>query len=194
MTDRDQPWISAKGFHAPNRSNKDRALGPLQNLAFLDADRLPDSHPLIAADAQLERVRDQFWIVASPGGAKARLYEGPRVIFPDGLGDGYAVRAVYTDVPFAFTSSIGAIGGSAADADLLKLLTAYLRSPLASYLLVMTGCSVIGERPRIAVTDIEAFPLPARDTPRAKYCRQDRAASGENLRQDGEDARVAAGP
>ena len=79
--------------------------------------------------------------------------------FPDGLADGYAVRAVYTDVPFAFTSSMGAIGGSTADADLLKLLTPYLRSPLASYLLVMTGYSVIGERPRIAVTDIEAFPF-----------------------------------
>lgn len=159
MDDRDQPWISAKGFHAPNRSNKDRSLGPLQNLAFLDADRIPDSYPFIAADAQLERVRDRFSVVASPGGANAQLYKGPRVIFPDGLADGYAVRAVYTDVPFAFTSSIGAIGGSTADADLLKLLTAYLRSPLASYLLVMTGYSVIGERPRIAVTDIEAFPF-----------------------------------
>ena len=159
MADRDQPWTSAKGFHAPNRSNKDRSLGPLLDLAFLDADRLPDSHPIIAADAQLERVRDRFSVVASPGGAKTRLYHGPRVIFPDGLADGYAVRAVYTDVPFAFTSSIGAIGGFTADADLLKLLTAYLRSPVASYLLVMTGYSVIGERPRIAITDIEAFPF-----------------------------------
>ncbi len=159
MADRDEPWISAKGFHAPNRSNKDRSLGPLRDLAFLDADRLPDGHPIIAADSQLERVRDRFSIVASPGGAKARLYHGPRVIFPDGLADGYAVRAVYTDVAFAFTSSIGVIGGGDADADLLKLLTAYLRSPLASYLLVMTGYSVIGERPRIAVTDIEAFPF-----------------------------------
>jgi hypothetical protein len=163
MATRDSPWISAKGFHAPNRSNKDRSLGPLRDLAFLDADRLPDSHPIIAADAQLERVRDRFSIVASPGGAMAQLYDGPRVLFPDGLADGYAVRAVYTEVPFAFTSSIGAIGGSTTDADLLTLLAAYLRSPLASYLLVMTGYSVIGERPRIAVTDIKAFPFCAPD-------------------------------
>lgn len=159
MAHRNEPWVSAKGFHAPNRSDKDRSLGPLQNLAFLDCDRLPHNHPVIAADVQLEFVRDRFSIVATPGGAKARLYEGPRMIFPDGLADGYSVRAVYTDVPFAFTSSIGAIGGGAADADLLKLLTAYLRSPLASYLLVMTGYSVIGERPRIAVSDVEMFPF-----------------------------------
>ena len=159
MADRNQPWVSAKGFHAPNSSNKDRSLGVLKELAFLDAGRLPDAYPVIASDAQLERVRDRYSIVASPGGAMARLYRDPRVIFPDGLAEGYAVRAVYTDIPFAFTSSIGAIGGPKKDANLLKLLTAYLRSPLASYLLVMTGYSVIGERPRIALDDIEAFPF-----------------------------------
>jgi hypothetical protein len=159
MADRDERWVSAKGFHAPNRSNKDRSLGPLRNLTFLDAGRLPDGYSVIAADAQLERVRDRYSIVASPGGAMARLYRDPRVIFPDGLADEYTVRAVYTDIPFAFTSSIGAIGGPKKDANLLKLLTAYLRSPLASYLLVMTGYSVIGERPRVALDDIEAFPF-----------------------------------
>jgi hypothetical protein len=82
MATRESPWISGKGFHAPNRSNKDRRLGPLKNLAFLDADRLPDAYPIIAADAQLEHVRDLYRIVASPGGRNGRLYRGPRVIFP----------------------------------------------------------------------------------------------------------------
>lgn len=159
MKSREEPWLSGKGFHAPNSSNPDRDLGPLKELDFLQAERLPSSYPLIASDAQLERVRDHFSIVASPGGRNARLYEGPRVLFPDGLGDGLSVRALYSDVPFAFTSSIGAIGGAQADAALLKLLTAYLRSPLASYLMVLTGYSVIGERPRIAIDDIEAFPF-----------------------------------
>jgi hypothetical protein len=159
MASREEPWVSAKGFHAPNSSNPDRDLGVLQNLAFLQAERLPNSYPVIASDAQLERVRDHFSMVASPGGRNARLYQGPRVLFTDGLTDGYTVRAVYSEVAFAFTSSIGAIGSASEDAGLLKLLTAYLRSPLASYLMVMTGYSVIGERPRIALDDIEAFPF-----------------------------------
>lgn len=164
MSSREVPWLSAKGFHAPNSSNRDRALGPLQKLSFLQATRLPKSYPVIAPDTKLERVRDHFSIVASPGGRNARLYQGPRVIFPDGLADGHTVHAVYTDVAFAFTSSIGAIGGGTeGDAGLLKLLTAYLRSPLASYLMVMTGYSVIGERPRVALDDIEAFPFCAPD-------------------------------
>jgi hypothetical protein len=159
MASRPSAWLSGKGFHAPNSSNPDRSLGVLQKLAFLGADRLPDGYPLIAADTQLDKVRDHYSIVASPGGRNARLYQGARVIFPDGLAEGYTVRAVYSEESFAFTSSIGAIGGPSADADLLKLLTAYLRSPLASYLMVMTGYSVIGERPRIALDDIEAFPF-----------------------------------
>ena len=159
MKSRERPWLSGKGFHAPNQSNPDRELGVLKDLGLLLADRLPDDYPVIAADAQLDRLQDHFSIVASPGGRNGRLYDGPRVVFPDGLADGHAVRAVYTEVPFAFTSSIGAIGGTAQDADLLKFLTGYLRSPLASYLLVMMGYSVVGERPRIAIDDLKSFPF-----------------------------------
>lgn len=159
MATRVPRWVSGKGFHAPNLSNPRRSLGPLENLKFLQADRLPRDYPVIAADVQLEWVRDHYKEVASPGGNSARLYGRPRVILPDGLAEDYTVRAVYTDVPFAFTSSIGAIGGDTADAALLKFLTAYLRSPIATYLLIMTGYSVIGERPRIAIEDMKAFPF-----------------------------------
>jgi hypothetical protein len=159
MTTRAPRWISGKGFHAPNQSNPRQSLGLLENLAFLQADRLPRDYPVIAGDAQLEWVRDQYAEVASPGGKNARLYRGPRVILPDGLAEDYTVRAVYTDVPFAFTSSVGAIGGDAVDAALLKFLAVYLRSPIATYLLIMTGYSVIGERPRIAIEDMKAFPF-----------------------------------
>ncbi|MBY3123219.1 HsdM family class I SAM-dependent methyltransferase [Rhizobium laguerreae] len=159
MRGREAPWLSGKGFHAPNNSNKDRSLGLLSGLAFLDADALPSLYPVIARDAQLPQVSDLYSVVASPGGARAQLYQGPRVIFPDGLPEELAIRAVYSDVPFAFTSSLGAIGGSDTDANLIKLLSVYLRSSLASYLLIMTGYSVIGERPRIALDDIETFPF-----------------------------------
>lgn len=75
------------------------------------------------------------------------------------MAENYTVRAIYTHVEFAFTSSIGAIGGGAIDADLLNFLTAYLRSPIVTFLLVMTGYSVIGERPRIAIKDMRNFPF-----------------------------------
>lgn len=159
MASRPIAWLSGKGFHAPNSSNPNRSLGVLEKRTFLGADRFPDEYPLIAADTQLDKVKDHYSIVASPGGRNANLYQGARVIFPDGLAENYTVRAAYSEVPFAFTSSIGAIGGPAVDADLIKLLTVYLRSPLASYLMIMTSYSVIGERPRIALDDIEEFPF-----------------------------------
>jgi hypothetical protein len=163
MKSRPQLWLSGKGFHAANRSNPDRDLGILQNLKYLPADRLPTKYPVISTDVQLRRVRDVFPIVASPGGKNGRLYQGPRVLFPDGLIEGHRIRAVYSDVSFAFQSSVAAIGGSQADADKIKFLTAYLRSPLASYLLIMTGYSVISERPRVALDDVEEFPFCAPD-------------------------------
>ena len=76
MATRTPRWISGKGFHAPNLSNPPRSLGPLENLAFLQADRLPRDYPVIAADAQLEWVRDHYDEVASPGGKSARLLKG----------------------------------------------------------------------------------------------------------------------
>ena len=159
MATREERWISAKGFHPPNKSNPSRDLGPLENLAFLPTDRFPHGHPVITTDTQLDKVQDHFEVVASPGGKNARLYHGPRVILPDGLAEDYSVHAVYTDVDFAFKSSIGAIGGGATDANLLKFLTAYLRSPIATFLLIMTGYSVISERPRIAIKDMKTFPF-----------------------------------
>lgn len=156
---RSKPWLTGKGFHAPNQSNPNRSLGPLEPLKYLAAERFPHNHPVIAADTPLERVRDRFAFVASPGGRNAQLYKGPRVILPDGLAEDFGLRAVYTARPFAFTSSIGAIGGPTSDAGLLKFLAAYLRSPLATYLLIMTGYSVIGERPRVAIEDLKNFPF-----------------------------------
>ena len=152
-------WTSGKGFHAPNQSNPDRALGLLKTFKFLPVDCLPIDHPVITRNAQLDAVRDVFSVVASPGGRNGELYRGPRVLFPDGLSDAQSVRAAFSDVPFAFPSSIAGIKGPRVDAPLVKFLTAYLRSSLASYLLVMTGYSVIGERPRIAVDDVEGFPF-----------------------------------
>jgi hypothetical protein len=159
MASRPEPWVSGKGFHAANRSNPDRELGKLGNYKYLAATRLPLDYPVIAKDVQLPKVKDEFPIVASPGGKNGRLYYGPRVVFTDGLTDGYVIRAAYSEERFAFQSSVAAIGSGEADADLIKFLTAYLRSPLATYLLILTGYSVTSERPRVAVDDVEAFPF-----------------------------------
>ncbi|MCZ2943450.1 hypothetical protein NYY89_21025, partial [Acinetobacter baumannii] len=75
----------------------------LADLSLMPADRLPRVYPIVSADAQLARLADFYPIVASPGGKNAKLYSGPRVIFPDGLSESYVIRAIYSEVPFAFT-------------------------------------------------------------------------------------------
>lgn len=159
MKCRPNPWVDGKGFHKPNQSNRSRSLGLLAELRFLPANRMPRDHLMVAADAQLDLVQDHYEVVASPGGKNGRLYGGPRVLFTDGLTDQLGIRAAYSEEEFAFTSSVGAIGADVSDRRLIKFLTAYLRSPLATFLLIMTGYSVIGERPRVAVDDLKAFPF-----------------------------------
>lgn len=152
-------WVSAKGFHAPNNSNVSRSLGLLTNLRYLPADNFPKDIPVISGDNRLVAVSAHYSIVASPGGKKGRLYSGPRVLFTDGMTEDFRLKAVYTDKPFAFQSSIGAIGGNSTDEALMRFITAYLRSPLASYLLVMTGSSLAFERPRVSLEEIEELPF-----------------------------------
>ena len=160
MASRREKWTSGKGFHAANNSNPDRELGIIQDLALLSTDEFPGDCLTMGKDSPQELVRDRFSVVASPGGDKGRLYKGPRVLFLDGVIEGrYEIRSVYAEQSFAFTSSIGAIGGNGHDRDLLKFLSAFLRSSLATYFLTMTGYSVIGERPRVAVEDILSFPF-----------------------------------
>ena len=104
-------WIDGKGFHGPNDSNPTRDLGILDTLAFLPAEDLPKHCPFVPARWRLGTVRDHFDRVASPGGKRGRLYKGSRVLFTDGLCEDYSVRASFTQRPFAFQSSVGAIGG-----------------------------------------------------------------------------------
>ncbi len=193
MAARPEPWLAGKGFHAANQSNPDRDLGLLKRLNFLPLDRWPVDHPVVAADTRFDKMHDRFTIVASPGGKNGQLYEGPRVLFPDGLAVDQSVRAIFSNVPFAFQSSVGAIGGSSSDSALLKFLAAYLRSPLASFLLVITGYSVIGERPRVAIEDLKNFPFCVPDQHpeplAAKAIVSDVAAIIDKLAAEQEDSR-----
>lgn len=152
-------WVSGKGFHAPNQSNPSRDLGLLQDLVYLPAPMFPRDIPCISTNTNFPLVKDDFAEVASPGGKQGRLYSGPRVLFTDGMTEDFQVKAVYTEEKFSFQSSIGSIGGNNDDVHLLRFLAAYLRSPLASYLLFMTGSSIAFERPRISVEEIKCLPF-----------------------------------
>lgn len=164
METRPEPWVANKGFHATDRNNKNYDLNEpgwrwLREMAFLSTPRVPITHPIVAADTQFGRVGASFKTVATPGGDEGKLYRNNRVIWRNGLGPDLRVRALFTDVSFAFQHTTCAIGGVTGDRALLKLLTAYLRSPLATYLLIMNSYSVIADRSAVSKAEIMTLPF-----------------------------------
>jgi hypothetical protein len=88
------------------------------------------------------------------------VFDGPRVLFPDGFSkEDQNVRAVYYDGFATFTHSIGVIAGRNEDAELLQFTAVYLRSSLARYFLMLRGWKMLCERNGIHLADVETFPF-----------------------------------
>jgi len=106
----------------------------------------------------------QHATVVGLGPEVLKVFDGPRVLFPDGFSkDEQNVRAVYYDGPASFTHSIGVIAGPRQDAALLQFVAVYLRSTLARYFLMLRGWKMLCERNGVHLSDVETFPFFAPD-------------------------------
>ena len=157
-------WLANKGFHKTDTNNPSYSLDDpdwkwLGDLPFLGTRRVPKDHPLVAADTDLPLVKDIYTHVATPGGAQGALYKGPRVVWRNGLSRDLRVRAIFSDRSFAFQHTACCIGGPEADANLLRFLTAYLRSDLATYFINLTSFSAIADRQAVSKTEILDLPF-----------------------------------
>jgi len=156
-------WMGAKGFHAKDE-DKRRKTGTwyqrvpdwMRDRPFLPAGKLPADTPLCwdwmlraCPFEQVARVPPQ------------RLFEGPRVIWPDGTHPESGVKAVYSDKPFTFRHSLAVLSApKTCEGTLIaKFLTAYLRSPLALWLQLLLSSSVASERPKLHIDEAMDWPF-----------------------------------
>ena len=95
-----------------------------------------------------------------PSDPLLRVFNGPRVVFPDGFSQlEPAVRAHYYDGPASFTHSIGVISSTdKRDSALLKFAAIYLRSSLARYFLMSRTWKILCSRGAFHLKDIKTFP------------------------------------
>lgn len=161
-------WAFNKGFHKTDTNNPAYKLDApavkvLWDKKFLATRALPKEHPVVTAEPVLPLVRDLFETVATPGGDRGRLYIGNRVLWRNGLAPDRRVRAVFSDVPFAFQHTTCAIGGVKGDADLLKFLAVYLRSSLTGYFMVLNSFSAIADRSAVSKYEIMTLPFASLD-------------------------------
>lgn len=95
--------------------------------------------------------------VASYG--ELKLFEGHRVIWPDGTSVEMEIRAAYSETPFCFPSGVGGIRLGDDDRSVARFLAVYMRSSLAKYWLILTGYTAQTERSRVTLDDVKSLPF-----------------------------------
>lgn len=150
-------WQRRKGIHFIDRSVEPESAEPLHKLPYISADALRAGLPVFHPDL-LAEFPDEIKTVARIGTAMD-VFDGPRILFPDGMANDREIRATFYDQPGSFNSSIGVIAGPKQDSDLLRFLAIYLRSDLASYFLITRSYQTLCERNRVSLREIEQFPF-----------------------------------
>lgn len=152
-------WVCRKGAHFEDKSRKPVSSKPLQNRPFVPIAALRTGSPVLHK-ALLTKWPQYQKTVAGLGDDLLEIFDGPRVLFPDGFSkEEQSVRAVYFDKFASFKHSVGVIKGPEKDVGLLQFAAVYLRSKLARYFLMMRGWKMLCERNGVHLADVEDFPF-----------------------------------
>lgn len=151
--------VFRKGIHFVDGSREAVSSAPLRHLKHLRPEALTTASPVLHPDLLQSWPENQTTVVGL-NDTVIRIFDGPRVVFPDGVSQIEPnVRAYYYDRLATFTHSIGVLAGGDADAPLLKFVAVYLRSSLAQYFLVLRAWKMLGERGGFHLREIATFPL-----------------------------------
>jgi hypothetical protein len=153
-------WIYRKGIHLKDKSRQAVSSAPLRDKPFVPIAALSAGSPILHPDLVRAWPANHPTVIGL-NDAVLSIFDGPRVLFPDGFSkEEQNIRAVYYDGPATFTHSIGVIASKTkGDAKLLQFAAVYLRSTLARYFLMMRGWKMLCERNGVHLTDVEVFPF-----------------------------------
>jgi hypothetical protein len=152
-------WVYRKGIHLKDKSREAVSADPLRDRPFVPIAALSAGSPVLHRDLLTRWPENQITVVGL-NDAVLSVFDGPRVLFPDGFSrEEQNIRAVYYNGPATFTHSIGVIAGKQEDAQLLQFAAVYLRSSLARYFLMMRGWKMLSERNGVHLADVETFPF-----------------------------------
>ena len=149
-----------KGVTATTTAKTTADEGFLRSLPYISPDALAMGSPILHEDL-LEQWPQEKHPKSPVTEPLKRVFDGPRVLFPDGFSQREPnVRAYYYGGRASFTHSIGVIASTdERDSPLLKFIAVYLRSSLAQYFLVLRTWKILGSRGGFHLTDIKAFPF-----------------------------------
>lgn len=163
-------WQIRKGVHLNDASRETQSAAKLQAMPHIPVKIVQGSLPFVE-EALLEKFPREQKTVVGLDKDLFDVFEGPRVVFPDGPSPGLEVRAHFISAKASFTSSVGVVSGPKEDEDLLKFLAIYLRSDLVRYFVVMSQYSVLVAQDRITLKDMKSLPF----VPPARHPNPDKA-------------------
>jgi hypothetical protein len=108
-------WIIRKGVHLRDRSKAPVSAKPLTRKPFVPITALSTVAPLLHPDL-LETWPKNQETVANISDELLEVFDGPRVLFPDGFSRlDHSIRAVFYEETASFTHSVGVIKGPQED-------------------------------------------------------------------------------
>lgn len=157
--DSSELWLTRKGFHKHDKSILDPVSShPLRERPYLDAKRFVVDGPVFD-QRLLSAFPDNIETVARLPEDLLEVFEGPKIVFTDGITTHRSIRAAFSRRAFSFSSSIGVIAGPKEDEALLQFVAAYMHSSLAQYVLLLTAYQINFERERVTLSDIRQLPF-----------------------------------
>lgn len=160
FTGKKSRWIKRKGFHRTDNSEhaKRSSSAPFRDQAFIRPALLYHVPVIDVAEAEPFPVTKIPELTGDIDDL-LEVFEGPRILFPDGPAPDGTIRAAFVNGPASFMSSVGVIAGSAQDQDLLRFAAIYLRSDLVRYFTLMQLYQLVSDRDRVSLRDIGGFPF-----------------------------------
>jgi hypothetical protein len=157
-------WKKGKGFHRVDEDRRIpqhlRSVTPshwLRTHKFLKANHIPGDLPIVDG-ASLQRF--PYSSIAREPDELRRYFMGPRVIWPDGTHPENGVKAVFAEDQFSFQHSVGVLSAPNTEIGRLeaRFLTAYMRSPMGTWLSLLLSPSVAAERPKLHIKELLSWP------------------------------------
>ena len=155
---KERRWQMRGGVHITDNNTVPVSAEPLKSIPYVKTTAFKTSPGILHVDS-LEEFPSDIKEVANVTDGLLSVFDGPRVLFPDGFDSQRQLRSAYFDKPASFQVSINAISGPEEDKNLLKFLSVFLRSKLATYFLIMTSWQVVAERNAVRNINIKSFPF-----------------------------------
>lgn len=152
-------WQMTKGFHLKDNSVEEPvSVKSISGAPYLDANKFALHGPLLD-EGVLVRFPAKVTHVAKLSEKIVGTFQGPRIVFKDGMTSERRICAGYSSKKFSFNSSTTAIVAPRKEADLLRFLSVYLHSDLVRYLLLLTAYQVSFERERVSLLNVKRLPF-----------------------------------